>query len=186
LLLLADAAPKKPAPEPAAPKATSTAKISAGKPKLNIGGGSNKPKLNIGRPAGANASPSKNPLGSSSEIEKDMSKLSVAGENSPLKVSSSGEIKAPGSASKKTAPPKQMTEQKRAKTLKDLKEGKKDKVNISMVVIGHVDAGKSTLMGHLLLKMGFVSKSVIDKFVRSTCSHGRHLHLPGRISDDNM
>lgn len=29
---------------------------------------------------------------------------------------------------------------------------------INLVIIGHVDSGKSTLMGHLLLKMGRVDK----------------------------
>jgi len=33
-----------------------------------------------------------------------------------------------------------------------------------MVVIGHVDAGKSTMMGHLLFRKGIVSKKVIHKY----------------------
>ena len=33
-----------------------------------------------------------------------------------------------------------------------------------MVVIGHVDAGKSTLMGNLLFKVGVVDKKVIHKY----------------------
>lgn len=32
-----------------------------------------------------------------------------------------------------------------------------------MVIIGHVDAGKSTLMGHLLLKLGVVGAHQIKK-----------------------
>jgi len=28
--------------------------------------------------------------------------------------------------------------------------------DINMVIIGHVDAGKSTLMGHILFKLGYV------------------------------
>lgn len=32
------------------------------------------------------------------------------------------------------------------------------KKEINMVVIGHVDSGKSTLMGHILFKLGYVSK----------------------------
>jgi elongation factor 1 alpha-like protein len=101
------------------------------------------------------------------ELSKEMGKLSVSGET-PLKLSSSGELKIPSSSKK--AIPKQMPDVKRAKTLKELKEGKQDKANISMVVIGHVDAGKSTLMGHLLLKLGFVAKSVIDKYVTYRCA----------------
>lgn len=32
------------------------------------------------------------------------------------------------------------------------------KREINMVVIGHVDAGKSTIMGHLLFKLGVIDK----------------------------
>ena len=32
------------------------------------------------------------------------------------------------------------------------------KREINMVIIGHVDAGKSTIMGHLLFKLGIIDK----------------------------
>jgi translation elongation factor EF-1alpha len=35
---------------------------------------------------------------------------------------------------------------------------------INLVVVGHVDSGKSTLMGHLLYKTGNVSKKNMHKF----------------------
>ncbi|XP_065175042.1 HBS1-like protein isoform X2 [Sycon ciliatum] len=35
---------------------------------------------------------------------------------------------------------------------------------INMVVVGHVDAGKSTLMGHLLVKLGTVGKRTMHKY----------------------
>ncbi|CAH1255283.1 HBS1L [Branchiostoma lanceolatum] len=35
---------------------------------------------------------------------------------------------------------------------------------INMVIIGHVDAGKSTLMGHLLYRMGHVNKKTMHKY----------------------
>ena len=41
------------------------------------------------------------------------------------------------------------------------KENLKKQVN--MVIIGHVDAGKSTLMGHLLYKFGVIDASKIHK-----------------------
>lgn len=42
----------------------------------------------------------------------------------------------------------------------DLEEAKK---NINMVIIGHVDSGKSTLMGHLLYKLGVVSQQEVRR-----------------------
>jgi elongation factor 1 alpha-like protein len=42
------------------------------------------------------------------------------------------------------------------------------KRNLSMVVIGHVDAGKSTIMGHLLHLCGHVDKKTITKYERDS------------------
>ncbi|KYQ96803.1 Hsp70 subfamily B suppressor 1 [Tieghemostelium lacteum] len=39
-----------------------------------------------------------------------------------------------------------------------------NKPHLNMVVIGHVDAGKSTTMGHLLFKLGQVDKRTMDKY----------------------
>mgnify|MGYP000403899976 CR=1 FL=1 len=36
-------------------------------------------------------------------------------------------------------------------------EPEKDEKNLNLVIIGHVDSGKSTLSGHLLYKLGEVS-----------------------------
>ncbi|XP_043229134.1 HBS1-like protein isoform X2 [Amphibalanus amphitrite] len=44
------------------------------------------------------------------------------------------------------------------------KERADSKQLINMVVIGHVDAGKSTLMGHLLYQLGCVNKKVMHKY----------------------
>jgi len=38
---------------------------------------------------------------------------------------------------------------------------KKDKPNINVVVIGHVDAGKSTTTGHLIYLCGGIEKRVL-------------------------
>jgi len=40
----------------------------------------------------------------------------------------------------------------------------KDKIHINLVVIGHVDAGKSTTTGHLIYKCGGIDKRTIEKF----------------------
>ena len=40
----------------------------------------------------------------------------------------------------------------------------KEKTHISLVIIGHVDAGKSTTTGHLIYKCGGIDKRTIEKF----------------------
>ena len=44
------------------------------------------------------------------------------------------------------------------------KETAENKELLNLVVIGHVDSGKSTLMGHLLYKLGSVSSKAMHKF----------------------
>jgi len=41
---------------------------------------------------------------------------------------------------------------------------KAQKSRLSMVILGHVDAGKSTLMGQVLVQMGIVQKRVVTKY----------------------
>jgi elongation factor 1-alpha len=40
----------------------------------------------------------------------------------------------------------------------------KEKTHISLVVIGHVDCGKSTTTGHLIYQLGGIDKRSIEKF----------------------
>ncbi|KAA6368228.1 MAG: putative translation elongation factor-1 alpha, partial [Streblomastix strix] len=40
----------------------------------------------------------------------------------------------------------------------------KEKAHINLVVIGHVDVGKSTTTGHLIYKCGGIDKRTIEKF----------------------
>jgi elongation factor 1-alpha len=40
----------------------------------------------------------------------------------------------------------------------------KEKSHINIVVIGHVDSGKSTTTGHLIYKLGGIDKRVIERF----------------------
>ncbi|KAL5992338.1 Elongation factor 1-alpha [Asimina triloba] len=40
----------------------------------------------------------------------------------------------------------------------------KEKVHINIVLIGHVDSGKSTTTGHLIYKLGGIDKRVIERF----------------------
>ena len=49
----------------------------------------------------------------------------------------------------------------------------KDKTSTSLVVIGHVDSGKSTTTGHLIYKCGGIDKRAIDKFARQAAEIGK-------------
>ncbi|XP_060081128.1 HBS1-like protein isoform X1 [Ylistrum balloti] len=53
----------------------------------------------------------------------------------------------------------------------DKRQGDKELLN--MVVIGHVDAGKSTLMGHLLFQLGMVNKKAMHKFEQESKKVGK-------------
>jgi elongation factor 1-alpha len=49
----------------------------------------------------------------------------------------------------------------------------KDKVHINIVVIGHVDSGKSTTTGHLIYKCGGIDKRTIEKFEKDAQDMGK-------------
>jgi elongation factor 1-alpha len=49
----------------------------------------------------------------------------------------------------------------------------KDKTHVNLVVIGHVDAGKSTTTGHLIYKCGGIDKRVIEKFEKEAAELGK-------------
>ena len=49
----------------------------------------------------------------------------------------------------------------------------KEKTHISLVVIEHVDAGKSTSTGHLIYKCGGIDKRTIEKFEKEAEQIGR-------------
>jgi len=49
----------------------------------------------------------------------------------------------------------------------------KEKIHINLVVIGHVDAGKSTTTGHLIYKCGGIDKRTIEKFEKEAKEIGK-------------
>jgi elongation factor 1-alpha len=50
---------------------------------------------------------------------------------------------------------------------------KEEKVHINIVVIGHVDSGKSTTTGHLIYKCGGIDKRTIEKFEKEAQEMGK-------------
>ncbi|KYK68901.1 putative elongation factor 1-alpha (EF-1-ALPHA), partial [Toxoplasma gondii TgCatPRC2] len=49
----------------------------------------------------------------------------------------------------------------------------KEKTHINLVVIGHVDSGKSTTTGHLIYKLGGIDKRTIEKFEKESSEMGK-------------
>jgi len=49
----------------------------------------------------------------------------------------------------------------------------REKVHINLVVIGHVDSGKSTTTGHLIYKLGGIDKRTIEKFEKESSDMGK-------------
>lgn len=59
-----------------------------------------------------------------------------------------------------------------------------NKEQLHMVVIGHVDAGKSTLMGRMLLEMGQVSKKTMHKYEQESKKLGKQSFVYAWILDE--
>uniref|UniRef100_A0A1B6DUA2 Tr-type G domain-containing protein n=2 Tax=Clastoptera arizonana TaxID=38151 RepID=A0A1B6DUA2_9HEMI len=58
------------------------------------------------------------------------------------------------------------------------------KEQIHMVTIGHVDAGKSTLMGHLLYKLGNVNQKIMHKYEQESKKIGKQSFMYAWILDE--
>merc|ERR1719282_2311981 len=59
----------------------------------------------------------------------------------------------------------------------------KEKLHINIVVIGHVDSGKSTTTGHLIYKCGGIDKRVIEKFEKEAQEMGKGSFKYARVLD---
>ncbi|XP_031356184.1 HBS1-like protein isoform X2 [Photinus pyralis] len=58
------------------------------------------------------------------------------------------------------------------------------KENLYMVVIGHVDAGKSTLMGHLLCALGQVNQKTMHKYEQESRKVGKQSFMYAWVLDE--
>ncbi|KAL2755588.1 hypothetical protein ACRALDRAFT_1064360 [Sodiomyces alcalophilus JCM 7366] len=61
---------------------------------------------------------------------------------------------------------------KKINVVQEFEKGQ-NKRSASLVVVGHVDAGKSTLMGRLLLEMKFVEQHLVDRYQRQADKIGK-------------
>lgn len=64
------------------------------------------------------------------------------------------------------------------------KERGADKQHLHMVVIGHVDAGKSTLMGHLLFDVGNVPQRLMHKYEQESKKLGKQSFMYAWVLDE--
>lgn len=49
----------------------------------------------------------------------------------------------------------------------------KEKTHINIVVIGHMDSGKSTTTAHLIFKSGGIDKRTMEKFEKEAAAMGK-------------
>ena len=61
-----------------------------------------------------------------------------------------------------------------------------EKTHINIVVIGHVDSGKSTTTGHLIYKCGGIDKRTIEKFEKEAQEVSKFCQLIYTILKDRL
>ncbi len=62
--------------------------------------------------------------------------------------------------------------------------GKDHKDLLNLVVVGHVDSGKSTLMGHLLVELGQISQRVMHKYENESRKLGKQSFAYAWVLDE--
>ncbi|ORZ01606.1 P-loop containing nucleoside triphosphate hydrolase protein [Syncephalastrum racemosum] len=83
------------------------------------------------------------------------------------------ESKAQAKAPPPTPPPSKLPASKRINVEEEYVKRSGDKPKLNLVVIGHVDAGKSTLMGHFLYDLGQVNDRTMKKYERDSQKLGK-------------
>ncbi|KAJ1869268.1 hypothetical protein LPJ71_012168, partial [Coemansia sp. S17] len=66
-----------------------------------------------------------------------------------------------------------VTPKRRIDVAAEYSSHQKSRETLNLVVVGHVDAGKSTLMGHLLYALGQVNERTMKKFERDAEKIGK-------------
>lgn len=59
----------------------------------------------------------------------------------------------------------------------DVETMAKEKTHVNVVIIGHVDSGKSTTTGHLLYKCGAIDQRRLEKFEKAAAQVRRAARL---------
>lgn len=108
----------------------------------------------------------------------------ASGRNSPDLQPQSGEdglLKATA-----TTPSAKISKEQANRNAQDLfdKERGSEKPHIHLVVIGHVDAGKSTLMGHTLFDLSVVPQRVMHKYEQESKKMGKQSFMYAWVLDE--
>ncbi|MCI59508.1 elongation factor 1-alpha, partial [Trifolium medium] len=61
----------------------------------------------------------------------------------------------------------------------------KQKFHINIVVIGHVDSGKSTITGHLIYKLGGIDKRVIERIEKEAAEMYKHAWVLDKLKAEH-
>ncbi|XP_017029781.1 protein HBS1 [Drosophila kikkawai] len=104
----------------------------------------------------------------------------VSGRNTPVDINSDGDL------SRSSASLFKVSKEQALRNARQLyeKERADQKSHIHMIVIGHVDAGKSTLMGHLLYDTGNVSQRVMHKHEQESKKLGKQSFMYAWVLDE--
>nr|AAO41445.1 RE29053p [Drosophila melanogaster] len=104
----------------------------------------------------------------------------VSGRNTPVDISAGDDI------SRSSATVFKVSKEQAVRNARQLyeKERADQKSHIHMIVIGHVDAGKSTLMGHLLYDTGNVSQRVMHKHEQESKKLGKQSFMYAWVLDE--
>lgn len=143
-----------------APNSSSVIKVKASRTDAKRGFQLNSPAPQI--------SPNNSGRSTPSDLDDDMNKTKIGVDS----ISIAGNFK----VSKEQA-------QRNALELFKEERGKR-KPHLNMIVIGHVDAGKSTLMGHLLYDTGNVSQRTIHKYEQESKKIGKQSFMFAWVLDE--
>ncbi|XP_020799968.1 HBS1-like protein [Drosophila serrata] len=104
----------------------------------------------------------------------------VSGRNTPVDINSDCDL------SRSSASLFKVSKEQALRNARQLyeKERADQKSHIHMIVIGHVDAGKSTLMGHLLYDTGNVSQRVMHKHEQESKKLGKQSFMYAWVLDE--
>ncbi|TPX72356.1 hypothetical protein SpCBS45565_g00596 [Spizellomyces sp. 'palustris'] len=135
---------------------------------ISIGGGTQKPKESTTPAKPAQAEAQEKPAPSLKQEEQVETKDEV--KEAPKPKEEIPEKKEEKKEEKKAAEPEPEVEAEPEQDDNGTEEGKE---HINIVFIGHVDAGKSTMGGHLLFLTGMVDKRTMEKYEREAKELGR-------------
>ncbi|RIB04352.1 P-loop containing nucleoside triphosphate hydrolase protein [Gigaspora rosea] len=108
------------------------------------------------------------------DSEAKSSKTSVSNITTPIKEpENQGAVSLHLLSNEQKTPKTNIKFSKRIDVIEEYKKRVADKLPLNLVVIGHVDAGKSTLMGHLLYLLGEVNERAMRQYERDSSKIGK-------------